>query len=145
MMLRIMIGARSMACHAVDPGKNYIEQRDYYGLVELEIVDRHIAGFWQVLRFIGMFCIIGAILAIVFRTEIRLAVSNRIQQALSVVPTLSSVAGDRISSLLPDLLLIIFIIFAEGVNWWKRAQMGLGIRALEMLEDNYTLCPRPER
>jgi len=111
----------------------YSDDKDYFGLAELEIVNAHMAGLWQWWRFGGMFLIVAAILIVSWSDNVRQNVADFWYQWLPSIPSAA------IKSLLPDALLILFIVFAEGVIWTMRAKMAFGIRAIDALQSDYVL------
>lgn len=123
----------------VSSRERFLHEKDYVGLEELEIVNEHMAGLWQIWRFIGMVFIVGCLLVISFMDGVRLSLSDIIHQSLLIIPPFSSLSVKTISSLLPDSLRIIFVIFAEGVIWYKRSKVRAAIHTLESLEQKYTI------
>lgn len=116
-------------------------RKDYIGLSELNVVMQHIRGSWQVWRFGGMFLLLMCLVVVSFFSGARANAAKIIHQTLSVVPSFSGIPAGVISSLLPDALLIGFILFAEGIIWYKRMKVRACINLLELLGNSYRLMP----
>jgi hypothetical protein len=118
-----------------DTRKKYAEDRDLYGLAQLEIVEEYILGHWQWHRFIGMAVIVIVGDLICFAGSIRQSIS------VSLQPISYGMTATEISALLPQLGFLAFISFAESWIWYKRAVTRAAMYALNRLALKYKLEP----
>lgn len=113
--------------------EQYAKDNDLYGLAQLAIVEEYITGNWQWHRFIGMAIIVTLGNVICFAGSARQFLSTALE------PISQGITRDEISTLLPQLGFLIFIGFAEGWIWYKRAVTRAGLYALNHLALKYRL------
>lgn len=114
----------------------YAEMKDYYGLAQLDVVEEYILGNWQWKRFLGMGLIVLAGDAISFLDGLRSSISVALQ------PMFGGLKPQEISPLLPQVGFLVFLIFAEGWIWLKRAVTRATMYALNRLAAEYKLEPK---
>lgn len=119
-----------------DTRAKYTSENDYYGIAQLDIVEDYILGNWQWHRFIVMGLIVLAGDVICFVGAIRNAIS------VALLPLFHGFTADDISPLLPQIGFLIFLVFAEGWIWLKRAIARATMYALNRLATDYKLEPR---
>jgi hypothetical protein len=113
--------------------KHFRETSDFFALERLHVVAYYINGRWQWWRFFGMFVVAIAFVGTAFIDPLRAKVTSYLG---ATIPTLSA-------KLIPDLFLVVFVVFAEGWIWIERAKTRLAMKIIDNLNDFYQLTPVP--
>ncbi len=116
--------------------KMYKSSDEYFGIERLYIVAYYINGRWQWWRFFGMFLIVACMIIVSFIPSLRETLTSLIQSRVS--------SGTIPSSVISDLLLFLFIGFAESWIWLERLRTRFSMRVIDNLDDNYRLITLPE-
>jgi hypothetical protein len=102
--------------------KLFLENKDYFGFLQLSVVKEYIFGKWQLYRFI--FVVFGVCLldAIYFSSQLKILIAEAIY---TIFPELSLQAA---SQLLPVVALFFFFLVSEGWIWIKRLIVEVSLR-----------------
>jgi hypothetical protein len=113
-------------------GPNY----DYYGDVLLDIVTKQIIGNWKWWRQLFLSAIVFLMIVVALSPRAKDAISSWVDDKVPGVPPGST------KSLLPDILLLVFIAISELWHFALRLKTAVSIRVLNDLEDNFVIEPR---
>jgi hypothetical protein len=111
------------------------EQKNYFRLEQLNLVEAYMAGPWQKHRFAAMLLIVAVTCTVAFFEIVRRVVGT----AVSLV---SDVPLEIISKLLPSICILAFVLAAEGWIWIKRLNIHTALVVMDRLRKNYALVPR---
>jgi len=113
-------------------GDLFYANRNFFRFAQLVLVTEYMFGTWQRQRFLFMIIFICFLDAVCFLTPFRMYISNLIHQIIPIDALI-------ISSLLPDLGLLIFLIAAEGWIWTQRLKVSVALKTIETLSHKYKL------
>lgn len=116
-------------------GHLFYSTGNFFRFAQLILVTEYMFGTWQRYRFLFMVISICILDALCFITSLRSNISNLIHQIIPIEET-------TISSLLPDLGLLLFLIISEGWIWTQRLRVSVAIKTIEELSKNYKLSLR---
>jgi hypothetical protein len=114
----------------------YKEEGDFFGLAQCERVVAHITGAWHWYREAFLFAIVVMMVAIAAWDRLAFGIAGLVHRALAGVPI------EQIRALLPDALLLLFVIVSEIWNFLLRADTWVTLRAIRSLETRYSLAPK---
>lgn len=107
----------------------------FFRLEQLNIVERYIAGNWQVKRFYVMFALVAI-------TNI-LCFSKSAQESLAfLIGLFQQDLANPIAELSPGLSIAAFVLVAEGWIWIRRLNTYTALRVIDGLKHSYVLTPR---
>jgi len=109
--------------------KRYREREYFLGLERLYLVAYYINGRWQWYRFFGMITIVSLLLLVSFSDWIRLKFAAVFSQPATFY------------AIIPDLILLVFVLFAESWIWAERVRTRLAMSVIDSLDDYYRLIP----
>jgi len=119
--------------HAAEAsGYLFYSNRKFFRFAQLVLVTEYMFGTWQRYRFLFMVISICVLDALCFSAPLRSYVSNLVHQ---IVP----IEEVTISSLLPDLGLLFFLIVSEGWIWTQRLKVSVALKTIETLSLKYKL------
>jgi hypothetical protein len=116
-------------------GKYYKAERDFAEFERLHIVANYISGNWQWHRFAVM-CVLVAIVLFACFTRAPTVIEALVRNFMSTLPS------GIVSSLLPDLSLILFVLIAETWIWIMRARTQAFLNVIFVLKKIYRFTPR---
>jgi hypothetical protein len=108
------------------------EDKSIFRLAKLNFVKKFMFGPWQVYRFIFMAVSMTLLDTLCFITPWRSVVSGMINQLLPI-------SQNTISSLLPDLGLMCFLIASEGWIWTERLKVSVALETIDSLSHDFKL------
>jgi hypothetical protein len=118
--------------------KKYNEQQDYYGLIQLELVVHQIIGSWKYVRHATLFALILLMVLLALSPRLQGLLSNEVHAIVPAAP------ADKVGPLLPDFLLLVFLVVSELWYFAVRLRTLLTIRLLNEMESRFTISPRLE-
>jgi len=109
---------------------------DYYGQIQLDVVVSQIIGNWKWWREGALFVIVMLIVVV--------ALSPRVKDALAgaLYVLIPAVEPSKVRALIPDLLLLLFVLVSEVWHFAVRLQTMLTLKLLDKLEDRFSIRPR---
>jgi len=117
--------------------KKYENEDDYYGQLILKKVTSQVIGNWKWHRQIVLTAIVLGMVALAYYPQLHDIISNYVN---GLVPSL---AAGTIKALLPDALLLAFVLVSELWHFAFRLDTFLTIRILNDMEEQFTLVPNP--
>jgi hypothetical protein len=118
----------------------YIQEGMYAGLERLRFYSKdYIRGPWQIYRYTTMACI-SIIILVVCHVDTARSYGARWLHFL-----LPDVDVQKLSALVPGILILGYIGMAEGWVWTMRLKTKRNLELLEELRTRYTLKPKTER
>jgi hypothetical protein len=115
--------------------KQYKSDDDYYGQLILDKVRSQVIGNWKWHRQIVLTAIVLAMVALAYYPQLHDVISNNVNELVPGLP-----AG-TIKALLPDALLLAFVLVSELWHFAFRLNTFLTIRILNDMEEKFTLVP----
>jgi len=111
----------------------------FFRFEQLHLIEEHMAGHWQVSRFIAMVLI--SLLGILFyySSPIRLFTARLIEASPLAI------SANTASDLLPPVIYLSFVLVAESWIWIKRENVRAMLSAMDNLRKDYSLEPISER
>jgi hypothetical protein len=117
--------------------KKYESDNDYYGQLILAKVTSQVIGNWKWQRQIPLSIIVAAMVALALYPQVQDVVADDLNKLITSLP-----AG-TIKALLPDALLLAFVLVSELWHFAFRLDTFLTIRILNDMEEKFTLVPTP--
>ena len=109
------------------------ESKTSFHLAKLHFVKEFMFGRWQTYRFLFMTFSITVLDALCFVTPLRSAASGLLHQYIPI-------SQNTLSSLLPDLGLMCFLLASEGWIWTQRLKVSVALETIDILSRDYELC-----
>ena len=114
----------------------YTTRNDFSGVERLNVVERHICGWWHIWRFILAAILVSALNVFCFDDSVRLWVDNWVHVRFP------EELATAINGQLPGLFILIFVIINESWCWTARITTHLTLLAIDALAENYRLVPK---
>lgn len=109
---------------------------DFFALAQFDCVAGYITGRWHWYRFVPL-CAISIAMCLVAFSDLA-----KTYLALLLSWSFQGLPSDKAEALLPDFLLLLFVLVSEIWIWTLRLQMWSIIRAIDVLEERYTIKPK---
>lgn len=116
--------------------KRYREEHDYFGIEHLSIVTEYMSGRWQWHRFATLVGIILVSDVVVLMPAVRQFATQNMHRVIS------EISSQTFSVLLPDFLLLLFVLISEVWMWVMRVRIATSLRVLRSLNRKYNLTLR---
>jgi hypothetical protein len=114
----------------------YKQERDYFGLAQLEAFASHIKGNWHSYRQIVLYAVVLSMIIIAVSPDAKRITAKIVGWPFPAIPASS------IEALLPNIFLIAFVAVSEFWNFGLRIKTLLTIRAISALETKYQMRPK---
>lgn len=120
--------------------RKYENDSDYFGRVKLQFVQMLITGNWKWYRQIFLSAIVICMFFSALIPSVKQEIAFGVQRLVSFL--LFPIDINTVSSLIQDLLLLLFVLVSEVWIWFFRLRTYWTVRVVSDLESEFTLTPR---